>query len=252
MASKISQAALRKLPIGAKIREGGITAERTAADIHLPVNIMVDGRRVHRRFGLGATITECRQFIEQSRTDARHDRLNLPAGRKLRLTFEKAASDYLDRLSRANGRNLKIKTRHLRTYLIPHFAGERLDHINDFAGERYKKARREAGAAPATVNRELATLSHMLNRAVEWHWLDRLPVRPKKYAEGQGRIIVLDDGQIDALLASAIGSADPDLWLCSDRPRHQHAASRNPRSTLGSCRPRAAASVYPARQGRPA
>lgn len=102
---------------------------------------------MHRRFGLGATITECRQFIEQSRTDARHGRLNLPPGRKLRLTVEKAASDYLDRLARANGRNLKIKARHLRMYLIPHFAGERLDHINDFAVERYKKARREAGAA---------------------------------------------------------------------------------------------------------
>jgi hypothetical protein len=130
-----------------RIRESGIIAERTAAGIHLSVNIMVDGRRVHRRFGLGATITECRQFIEQSRTDARHGRLNLPPGRKLRLTVEKAASDYLDRLARANGRNLKIKARHLRMYLIPHFAGERLDHINDFAVERYKKARREAGAA---------------------------------------------------------------------------------------------------------
>lgn len=38
-------------------------------------------------------------------------------------------------------------------------------------------------------------------------------MRPKKYAEGQGRIIVLDDGQIDASLTSAIASADPDLWL---------------------------------------
>jgi integrase len=73
--------------------------------------------------------------------------------------------------------------------------------------------RRDAGAAPATVDRELATLSHLLNRAVEWKWLDGLPVRPKKFNEDQGRIVALDDDQCDQLIAAARASADPDLWL---------------------------------------
>jgi integrase len=67
--------------------------------------------------------------------------------------------------------------------------------------------------AAATVNRELATLSHLLNRAVEWKWLDRLPARPKKLAESAGRIIALTDKECDAVMKAAIGGADPDLWL---------------------------------------
>ncbi|HEY1301058.1 MAG TPA: site-specific integrase [Stellaceae bacterium] len=210
--AQLSQSALRKLPVGDKISGGGIVAERTAAGVHLSVNVMIDGRRVHRRFGVGASLAEARQFIEQSRTDARRGRLNLPSGRKLALRFEKAAGDYLDRLRQAGGKNIPIKARQLRMHLVPFFADDRLDQISAFALERYKKARRAAGAAAATVNRELATLSHLLNRAVEWKWIDRLPARPKKYEE-EGRILALDDQQVEALMTAAIGSSDPDLWL---------------------------------------
>jgi hypothetical protein len=60
-------------------------------------------------------------------------------------------------------------------YLKPYFGVMRLDAITDFAIEKYKKRRLDQRAAEATVNRELATLIHLLNRAVEWKWLDRLP-----------------------------------------------------------------------------
>jgi integrase len=59
----------------------------------------------------------------------------------------------------------------------------------------------------------LATLSHLFNRAVDWKWLDRLPARPRKFAETGGRIIALDDEQCSGLMRAAIASADPDLHL---------------------------------------
>jgi len=51
------------------------------------------------------------------------------------------------------------------------------------------------------------------NRAVEWKWIDRLPVRPKKFNEDRRRVIALDDAQCARLTAAARASADPDLWL---------------------------------------
>ena len=39
------------------------------------------------------------------------------------------------------------------------------------------------------------------------------PARPKKLAESAGRIIALTDDECDALMAAAVASADPDLWL---------------------------------------
>jgi integrase len=89
----------------------------------------------------------------------------------------------------------------------------RFDAITAFTIERYKKRRIDDGTAPATVNRELATLSHLFNKAVEWRWLDHVPARPKKLAESAGRIIALTDDECDALMTAAVASADPDLWL---------------------------------------
>jgi integrase len=202
---------------GAKLEEHGIVAERLAdGDLRYSVSLMVDGRRVHRVIGREserATLTQCIDYIAQARTHAKERRLNLPQGRKLALGFAEAADRYLGNLAESGGRNLTVKRRQIRMYLKPHFGALRLDAISGFAIERYKKQRRDAGAAAATVNRELATLSHLLNRAVEWRWLDRLPARPKKLAESQGRIVALDDEECDALMAAAIAGADPDLWL---------------------------------------
>jgi integrase len=100
-------------------------------------------------------------------------------------------------------------------YLVPYFGAQRLDAITGFTVEKYKKQRLDQGASPATVNRELATLSHLFYSAVEWRWLDRVPVRlgKRKLAESPGRIIALTDAECDALMRAAIAGANPYCWL---------------------------------------
>ena len=202
--------------VGAKLVEHGIIAERMAdGDLRYSVNVMVDGQRVHRVLGResdGVTRTQAEEFIEKARTDARSDRLSLPKGRKLALTFAEAAGDYLTRSEEEGGKNLKIKRRQLRMYLKPEFGTTRLDAISGFMVERYKKQRRDQ-APPRPRSIASWPPSHLLMKAVEWKWLDRLPSRPRKLAESAGRIIALDDDQCDALLAAAIAGAEPDLWL---------------------------------------
>jgi hypothetical protein len=130
-------------------------------DLRYSVNIMVDGKRVHRVIGReseGVTRTQCEEFIDQARTDARWDRLLLPKGRKLALTFAAAGANYLKRLEQGDGKNIPIKKRQLRMYLTPFFGSMRLDGISGFPIEKYKKRRLDAGATAATVKRELATL----------------------------------------------------------------------------------------------
>jgi integrase len=111
------------------------------------------------------------------------------------------------------GRNLRLKRLHLRCHLTSFFGSTRLDAITVFTVERYKKARTTAGAAKATINRELSTLSHVVSMALEWGWIDRIPVRPKKFVEDNGRIVTLTDAEIDQLLQAAIAGPDPELWL---------------------------------------
>jgi hypothetical protein len=97
----------RLIEAGARLSEHGITIERLAdGDLRYSVNIMVDGTRVHRVIGRdseGVTRTQCEEFIEQARTEARSGRLNLPKGRKLALGLAAAADDYMIRLEEGGG-----------------------------------------------------------------------------------------------------------------------------------------------------
>jgi hypothetical protein len=54
--SRLTRPAIRQLEPGQKITENGIAAEKLAdGDVRYTVGIMVDGKRVHRVIGKGAT-----------------------------------------------------------------------------------------------------------------------------------------------------------------------------------------------------
>jgi hypothetical protein len=215
--ARLTRTAIRRLQPGEKISEHGIVAECLAnGDIKYSVGIMVDGTRAHRTIGRqsdGTTRTQCEEFIAKVRTDARAGRLGLPRGRKIPLLFTKATESYIARLEQSGGKNITTKREHFRNHLISFFGAMRLGAITSFALERYKKQRLDAGAAKATINRELATLSHLFTQAVEWGWLDHLPTRIRRLPEDPGRITVLSDEELDRLLQAAVAGADMDLPL---------------------------------------
>ena len=205
--SKLKRLKMRKLAPGRALSEHGITFERLSnGDGRFSVNIMVDGVRVHRALGMessGVTRKQAEDFIERARTDARQGRLNLPKGRKLTLTFSEAAQRYTDRLAETGGKDLGMKRYRLRAHLCPFFTDKPVSRVTTFDVDRYKKKRLEAGAAPGSVNRELATLSHLFTKAVEWKWLNHRPASIKRLSEDRGRITYLTIEQIERLLAAA-------------------------------------------------
>jgi len=158
--SKLTRTKIRAQKTSAdKITEHGITFERMAnGDGRYSVNVMVDGERIHRVIGLeseGVTRTQAENFIERARTDARAGRLNLPTGRKIHLSFASAAKMYLSKLKEEDGKDILKKAQWLRHHLIPFFGKRSLSKITTFDIERYKKSRRDQGAAAGTINREL-------------------------------------------------------------------------------------------------
>lgn len=216
--AKLTRPALRALQPGEKINEHGITAERQkTGDVRYSVNIMVDGQRVHRVVGReseGVTREQAERTIESLRTKAREGRLDLPAGRKAHLTFAQAGEEYLTRIEHhpAHGKNMKAKRHHMRQRLIPHFKAVRPDKMSDFAIAGYVKKRKEEGATPATINREMSTLSHFLYRARDWKWTkERLKV--PKSSETRKKIVTLTPADQQGLMQAAIGDQDPLTWL---------------------------------------
>lgn len=204
---KLTRPAIRKLAPGGKINEHGITFERLAnGDGVFTVNVMVDSQRIHRVIGResdGTTRTQAEDFIEKARTEARQGRLNLPMGRKMPLGFAQAALAYLDKLAEEGGKNIAKKRQHLTDHLVPFFNDKPLAKVSSFDVERYKKARLEAGIKPGTLNRELATLSHLFNKTVEWKWIEFKPATIKRLPEDTGRITYLTTEQIVRLVEAA-------------------------------------------------
>jgi len=214
--TKLTRRTMRKLQRGEKITEHGIIFDRLPdGDGRFTINIMVDGQRIRRVIGresAGTTRTQAEDFIDKVRQEAKEGRLNLPKGRKLVLRFDEAAGRYLDKLIVEGGRDIDKKRERFNLHLAPFFGNKPLSKISAFDVERYKKHRHEAGASPGTINRELACLSHLFTKAVEWKWVDFKPAQIKRLKEDKGRITYLTIDQIKRLIEAAKGSPNPHVY----------------------------------------
>ena len=157
--SRLDRPAIRRLKLGEKITEHGVTAERlTNGDLRFSVNVMVDGLRIHRVIGKerdGVTRTQAEEFIEQARTDARSDRLSLPKRRKLQLKFTAAADLYLEKLKQIDGKDYTNNEQHIRLHLKPYLGTIRIDQISAFTRQKFQAYCIKKGFAKLTVNRIL-------------------------------------------------------------------------------------------------
>ncbi len=231
----LTRGAIRGLNLGESITEHGITYTRSrSGDGVFSINIMVDGQRIHRVVGRvsdGTTRTHAEKYIEKLKADARAARLNLPKGRKVSLGFRVASSQYLQRLKAEGGKDLKMKEQRLRLHLDPFFGDRPLSQITTHDVDRYKQHRLSEfllskgkvdeneqrttlsrKTKPGTVNRELATLSHLLSKAMEWEWIERMPLRIRRLQEGPGRTAYLSSTQAAALLESARKDSCKDIY----------------------------------------
>ena len=105
------------------------TFERTSkGDGIYSVNVMVDRTRIHRVIGResdGTTRTQCEVWIDKIRTAAREDRLALPKGRKVALSFADAGKTYIEKLGEEGGKGIPRKKRQLELYLSSVFGPSR-------------------------------------------------------------------------------------------------------------------------------
>lgn len=222
--ARLTRPAIRQLAVGQRLAEHGIVAQRMpSGDVRYSVNVMIDGERVHRVIGReadGVTREQAERAIEALRTRAREDRLDLPTGRKTHRTFAEAATSYLERLEETltegqrGWSDLPNKRRNVTKYLSPYFGKNRADRVTSFLVKHYQKKRLDDGAKLASLNRELATLSHMMTAFVDWKWIKPTD-RPKieKAEEPRKKIVVLSEQNAEALYKGAVADQDPATWL---------------------------------------
>jgi integrase len=68
------------------------------------------------------------------------------------------------------------------------------------------------GTATITINRELAVLSHLFNKTVEWGWMDRRPAKINRFSGGHGRLTYLTVDQVSRLIECAKADGNPQIY----------------------------------------
>lgn len=149
--------------------------------------------------------------LEQARTKAREILGQVATGtdpqeeRKPKagpLTLDKFLADHYGPWQKTHHRRGDTEQR-LRA-AFPDLLTKPLPDVTPWLIEKHRKARKEAGTAETTINRDVVTLKAALNRAVDWEFLDVNPLAPVKQlkTDRQGVIRYLDPAEERRLLAA--------------------------------------------------
>ena len=215
--SKLTRANMKSLKSGEKIQENGIIYTKLSnGDAVFSINIMVDGKRIHRTVGKesrGTTRTQAEEYINKLYNDAKEDRLNLPKGRKNVLTFAEAFKQYIDIISHTDGKDIHNKKHRFKNHLEAYFGKIPLSKINEVEIAGYKKLRETENASIATINLELAVVSHLLHKVVDCDWINNMPCRIVKEQPKETDKIYLTSEQVNDLKESAKQDQNPQIYM---------------------------------------
>jgi integrase len=115
---------------------------------------------------------EARRLLKRREGAAEEGRVITPRAEKITVAqlAENLKADY-----KANGRRSADRLEFSLAHLTPYFGARRAMQITSADVTKYRVQRLEAGAAPATINRELAALKRMYSLAVKGEQLQRMP-----------------------------------------------------------------------------
>src|SRR5438128_2205714 len=164
------------------------------------VGFVVNGRRVRETVGPNKRIAE--RVLSLRMTQVLENRY-FPPNRQLgRMPFKDFAQMYLER----EGPLLKaIRTERNRVKRwIRDFACRPLGQITRAEVEAWRRERMNS-CRPATINRDLSRLRHMLNIAMEWELLEKSPMQGMKFLrENNARTRYLSVGECHRLIDSCM------------------------------------------------
>ena len=132
-------------------------------------DFVLRGRRYRKSWG-PISKTVAKEKEEKFRTKILEGKYSQKAKRIL---FETFSEKYIENAKLNKKPSSARRNESSINMLMPHFKGKLISSIHPFMVEQYKKARKDAGTEPATINRDVATLRNMLHKAVEWKYLSQ-------------------------------------------------------------------------------
>lgn len=158
-----------------------------------------------RYTGCFGTVSRSVAKEEEARKKASVVELRLnPAKARVSPRFDAFAREYLEWVKANKKPSSYQRISSVFSRLIASFGPRCLNEISTWEIERYKKARKEAGKAPATINLELRFLRSLLYKAYAWKKLADPPDRSVKLLKTpEGKTRFLSEEEEAAILAVA-------------------------------------------------
>jgi len=162
-------------------------------------------RRKRERIGPWKQLAE--QVLAKRKAEVAENRFLDKLEEPPQICFRDFASKYIE-WCKANNRAVDTKIIRVR-HLTEYFQTKPLGDITSWHVEKYK-AKRKQEVSESTVNKELTVLRHMLNKAVEWGFLQTSPLKQVRwYRERTGRLRFLSVEEMAALLKACQGWLRP-------------------------------------------
>jgi len=181
------------------------------------IDYYCNGRRKREKIGTSKKLAE---IVLKKRKVAIAEGKFLDIKKEQKIRFEDFASEYLElhsKLKKSYYTDVKIIG-----LLVKYFSGKYLYEITSLDIEKFKSARanqvkksklkdgKEQFIAPATVNRSLAVLKSMFNRAIVWGKADNNPFKGVKlFKENNQRLRFLEKEEIGKLLENCYEHLKP-------------------------------------------
>lgn len=163
------------------------------------------GRRKREKIGASKVLAET--VLAKRKVEIAEGKF-LDIRQRERIRIEDFAETFLNLHSRPNKKSWKSDEYNLKTLLVV-FRGRCLHEIMTEDIEKFKVARAKE-VKPATVNRELATLKTMMNKAVLWGKIKESPAKNIQFLrEPEGRVRYLEKEEIVKLLAKCSARIRP-------------------------------------------
>ena len=165
------------------------------------IDYYVHGKRKREKIGTSRTLAQ--NVLRKRKVEiAENKYLDIRKEQKVKL--EDLGNLFLELHSKVNKKpSAYERDKNLIKKLCLSFGGRYLYSITPMMIEEYKTKRAEEGKKPATINRELACLKCMFNKAIEWGKAHDNPVRKVKlFKENNTRVRFLEKEEIDKLLAN--------------------------------------------------
>ena len=122
--------------------------------------------------------------------------------REQKIKFPEVSKEFLEKYSKVNKRSWKRDEKIVNLHLNKFFGNKFIYEIKEKDIEEYKKERLLMGIKHSTLNRELACLKTILNKAKEWGYIEQIP-KIKLFKENNQRVRYLTEEEEERLLKIA-------------------------------------------------